>query len=449
MKPLKIILLVIGIIILICILSSLCVYIVLGTFQTQNKVITNPTQIFEGDSSTNSSQNIDSSQFNFSNIKGGSLKSINDSNIKVVKAERIQILSLELLNKTLDLAKNKNWGGVKDSPLPVTLSDYTQSDLDGWVNTSKEKDDNLVIPDDISRVYLGNTAISEITDEVFKAREEYLSFLKSKGVNQKYIDEIENHTFPNSKDRFTYVAKNDPNAGLTGVSPYNGNDREAKYELQAVDVYLPSLLLKKSLIIGDEPSDISEVVPYFTRLRNMAVRMTTYHELTHVLQRAVNYTNTVEGFKYPTVYIQSVKTSPEYNWGGDVVKDIYNRSIAEESQADGIAFVVLTSMYDMSNVQKEQVWDHFFGRLENGARQYETFMNKFETNYPKYNAWDFPQKILDDVIYKDNASISEPGKTLVKLCDAVNVAAYGGYLNPMTPDKSELLWTFLKELHRD
>jgi hypothetical protein len=386
--------------------------------------------------------------FNFTNIKGGSLKSINDSNIKVVKADRIQILSLEFLNTTFDLAKNKNWGGVKDSPIPLTISDYAQSDLDSWVNTAKEKDENLLIPDDISSVYLGSTAISEITDEVFKAREEYISFLKSKGVNQKYIDEIENHTLPNSKDRFTYIAKNDPNAGVTGVSSFNGSNREAKYELQAVDIYLPSLLLKKSLIVGDEPSDISQVVPYFTKLRNMAIRMTTYHELTHILQRAVNYTNTAEGFKYPTVYIQSVKTSPEYNWGGEVTKDIYNRSIAEESQADGIAFVVLTSMYDMSNVQKEQVWDHFFGRLDNGAKQFESLMNKMETTYPKYNTWDFPQKIVEDVLYKGNATI-EPAKTLVRLCDQTDIAAYGGYLNPMTPDKSELLWTFLKDLHRD
>jgi hypothetical protein len=180
----------------------------------------------------------------------------------------------------------------------------------------------------------------------------------------------------------------------------------------------------------------------------MAIRMTTYHELTHILQRAVNYTNTADGFKYPTVYIQSVKTSPEYNWGGDVTKNINNRSIAEESQADGIAFVALTSMYDMSSVQKEQVWDHFFGRLENGARQYETLMNKMETTYPKFNQWDFPQKVVEDVLYKGNSTI-EPAKTLVRLCDAVNVAAYGGYLNPMTPDKSELLWTFLKDLHKD
>jgi hypothetical protein len=449
MKPLKIILIVLGILFLLCVLCSLCVYILLGTFQTQtNTSITNPIQIFESSSSSLSNKSLDSSQFNFTNIKGGSLKSINDSNIKVVKADRIQILSLEFLNTTFDLAKNKNWGGVKDSPIPLTISDYAQSDLDSWVNTAKEKDENLLIPDDISSVYLGSTAISEITDEVFKAREEYISFLKSKGVNQKYIDEIENHTLPNSKDRFTYIAKNDPNAGVTGVSSFNGSNREAKYELQAVDIYLPSLLLKKSLIVGDEPSDISQVVPYFTKLRNMAIRMTTYHELTHILQRAVNYTNTAEGFKYPTVYIQSVKTSPEYNWGGEVTKDIYNRSIAEESQADGIAFVVLTSMYDMSNVQKEQVWDHFFGRLDNGAKQYESLMNKMETTYPKYNTWDFPQKIVEDVLYKGNATI-EPAKTLVRLCDQTDIAAYGGYLNPMTPDKSELLWAFLKDLHRD
>ncbi len=449
MKPLKIVLIVIAILFLLCILCSLCVYILLGTFQTQtNTRITNPSQIFETSSNTSSTKSIDSSLFNFTNIKGGSLKSINDSNIKVVKADRIQILSLEFLNTTFDLAKNKNWGGVKDSPIPLTISDYAQSDLDSWVNTAKEKDENLLIPDDISSVYLGSTAISEITDEVFKAREEYISFLKSKGVNQKYIDEIENHTLPNSKDRFTYIAKNDPNAGVTGVSSFNGSNREAKYELQAVDIYLPSLLLKKSLIVGDEPSDISQVVPYFTKLRNMAIRMTTYHELTHILQRAVNYTNTAEGFKYPTVYIQSVKTSPEYNWGGEVTKDIYNRSIAEESQADGIAFVVLTSMYDMSNVQKEQVWDHFFGRLDNGAKQYESLMNKMETTYPKYNTWDFPQKIVEDVLYKGNATI-EPAKTLVRLCDQTDIAAYGGYLNPMTPDKSELLWAFLKDLHRD
>ena len=449
MKPLKIVLIVIGILVLLCVLCSLCVYILLGSLNAQNlSNITSPTQIFESSSSI-SSKDIDSSTFNFSNIKGGTLKSINDSNIKIVKAERIQILSLEFVNATLDLAQGKNWGGTKESKIPLSISDYSQSDLNGWVNTSKEKDDNLLIPDDISSVYLGNTAITEIIEEVFKAREEYISFLKAKGVNQKYIDEIENYTFPNSKERFTYFAKNDPNAGLTGVSSYNGNDREAKYELQAVDIYLPSLLLKKSLIVGDEPNDISLVVPYYIKLRNMALRMTTYHELTHVLQRAVNYTNTADGFKYPTIYIQSVKTSPEYNWGGDPVKDIYNRSIAEEAQADGIAFVALTSLYDMSNVQKEQVWDHFFGRLENGAKQYETFMSKMEKDFPKYNQWDFPQKILEDVIYKDNASVTEPGKTLVKLCDAIDVAAYGGYLNPMTPDKAELLWTFLKDIHKE
>ncbi len=448
MKPLKIVLIVLGILILLCVLCSLCAYILLGAFNAQNQTnISNPTQIFESSSSL-SSRVIDSSTFNYSNINGGSLKSINDSNIKIVKAERIQILSLEFLLKTLDLAEGKNWVGTKESALPLTLAEYSQSDLNAWVNTSKEKDDNLLIPDDISSVYLGSSAISEITDEVFKARDEYITFLKAKGVNQKYIDEIERYTFPNSKERFTYVAKNDPNAGLTGVSSFNGSSREAKYELQAVDLYLPSLILKKSLIVGDEPSDISLVVPYYIKLRNMALRMTTYHELTHILQRAVNYTNTADGFKYPTVYIQSVKTSPEFNWGGDAVKDIYNRSIAEESQADGIAFVALTSLYDMSNVQKEQVWDHFFGRLENGAKQYETFMNKMEKDFPKYNAWDFPQKILDDVVYKDNIASSEPGKTLVKLCDAVDVAAYGGYLNPMTPDKSELLWTFLKDIHK-
>ena len=257
MKPLKIVLIVLGILLLLCVLCSLCVYILLGAFNAQNQTnISNPTQIFESSSSL-SSRVIDSSTFNYSNINGGSLKSINDSNIKIVKAERIQILSLEFLLNTLDLAEGKNWAGTKESALPLTLAEYSQSDLNGWVNTSKEKDDNLLIPDDISSVYLGSSAVSEITDEVFKARDEYITFLKAKGVNQKYIDEIERYTFPNSKERFTYVAKNDPNAGLTGVSSFNGSNREAKYELQAVDLYLPSLILKKSLIVGDEPSDIS------------------------------------------------------------------------------------------------------------------------------------------------------------------------------------------------
>jgi hypothetical protein len=172
-----------------------------------------PTPTTDNNVFSNASTNVSTK-----NIPAASLPSLYNDSLTFTSAKRIDVISMEILTKAFGLAVSKGWKGSKTDPLPFALGDFGQTQLETWQRRSQEKSAGVKIPEELRDLYFGDTAVAEIESEVFKARSEYLDYLKAKNVHSAYINELESNTFPNDPNRFGYVATGDPNAPVTGVS---------------------------------------------------------------------------------------------------------------------------------------------------------------------------------------------------------------------------------------
>lgn len=385
---------------------------------------------------SNAPNGLDAATPDFSRSISGKFSAVSVYNDAVTfkKSEPAKISELSLVLSILQQIEKTTWNGTENHVFPLAYKDLNKNQIEPLVQSFRSQDSSLAIPDFLEDLYLSDKAKTEITEEIFSARKEYIEFLQAKHVHQKYIDEFTTVTFPESKDRLKYSPKDDPTAPLTGVSPVNGDKRTLQFALQTIDIYLPALLIKKSGLLGDNPDE--------KLLRNMGLRNTAYHEFTHVLQVAVDAVNTEEGFKYPTTSITSV--SPiVYAWANSATKNVFNQTATKESQADGVSFELVTNYYNLAPVQKKLYWEFLFGRLEKQRNTYDQIQSIMETKYPTYDPFDLPSKIEEDIIYK--AEYSEDTKALGQMLDQIDMSSYAGYLHPLT-DTTQF-WEFLTYEH--
>jgi len=409
--------------------------------------ITNPT-----DTSDNSTgPDMSSENTNVSSIK---IDSIFNENIKSPDPEQVNINEISLALDTLQLLKDTNWDGNKSTKLPISVSAYDQSKLKFYISNQKSKKDLLTIPKDLESVFISTESKAEIRNLMTSGRTEYLAYLKAKGVQDKYVDEISTNTLTDEQSRMEYVGVNDPNAAPTSAGGYivvNGVNDYSKTSVvvYAVDVYNVADLVCKSRILGELPTEQSAKIAYWKKCRDIAVRELTYHEMTHVLQRAYVTQHVSAAHKTDkSAYVYADKTLVDvdnqyfWKWGGkDIIAASNNRQVSQESQSEGISFEILTNVYNMSKSQKEALWAHLFGRLNTGKSNLNQIKTITESKYPNIAVDEIGTPVA--TVMKEYNKDGED--TLVSLTNKfAGFPAYIGYLNPMEPDDTGKFWNYLK-----
>ncbi|MBD3281052.1 hypothetical protein GF389_06085 [Candidatus Dojkabacteria bacterium] len=380
------------------------------------------------------------------------IKSINDPNIQSPKAEQVQINEILLARDTFKLLENTNWSGDADDELPLSISDYNQSKLRDYIENQEKKTEIFTIPSEIEEVFSSDESASETRSLMLLARQEYLDYLKAKNVNEKYIEEMDTNVLPADEKRIQYYPQNDPEAPPSSVVSIDTGDGKKDYsrvnmDLYAVDVYNGATNICRSRVFGEPDSEYDK--DYWEKCRNMSVRHLMYHEMTHVLHRAYTNQHVDEEFRSKnSSYVNADKTMVDidnqyfWSWGNTtVISRSNNRQISQESQADGISYEMLVNNYDMSMTQKDALWDHMFGRLDSASVALDEIKSSAESNWPEFS----PDRIGTMIrpIMRDYNKSGE--STLVDLSLKMsNFPTYIGYLNPVEPDDTYLIWDFLE-----
>ncbi len=278
-----------------------------------------------------------------------------------------------------------------------------------------------------------------------------MDYLSEKGVAQKYIDEIKEQTLP--IERITYHAENNPNSdwsrteALLLEEEITKDYRKLVMHIYPVDIYNRVRILNNSRIFGNPSEDIE----YKKTVRDAALRLLTYHEMTHVLQQA--YINVHLPSEYDKPSIKSLWDKADKNlvgvhsteffwdWGNEVYAASNNHTASDESQAEGVAWEVMVDTYSLSDTQGQALWDHYLGRLYNEMQNLEEIRRIFESEFPDYNPDEFYTQLKP--LAAEYSGVGS--RTLEGIAGRlIALPAYVGYLNPMQPEDAEGLWNTLK-----
>lgn len=391
--------------------------------------------------------------FNGSANTGASLNfspvySLNNFNINSSSARQVEFSELKLALEAFRILDQKNWRG-NDGALPLSPSDFSSSFLNQLSAEQSAKTQGLTIPNDLGYLYKNTT---EINNLIFTAREEFLRYAAARGVNQKYINEVNSRVLPADPARFTYDRSLTPNRA-TFVEGYRGPNGKVNDQLQmataAVDFYNGARLVMESGILGPRPINSQALDTYYRQARDIGLRWYIYHEMTHVLDRAYLNLNTDEPdqlFPYDDINdtLARFDTAYFWNWGIGGKSDLTrNLDVSRERQAEGVAFEILVANFDLSNAQANALWEHLFGRLRTGNQQLNQIRQISEREYPN-----FPIHKLDtalgDVFAKSSDATFKREFGLSGLSGRLTaLPAYGGYLNPMRPEDSAGYWSLL------
>lgn len=377
--------------------------------------------------------------------------SIYDDSLIFTESEKIMIPELNLAADTLDLLKGTSWSGDLSDPFPLDYNDYNQSDLQSYIDYEEKRDRDLTIPDEYLSLYNTIQSKKEISELVLIARNEYVDYLEENGIAQVYLDEINNKVFPADSSRIEYFANNDPRSPATATIPIDRNDNsELRFEIYDIDIHNDlEEILAPAGILGEIPTEDKERGEYYYTLRNISVRYTVYHEMTHVLQRAFAQVNVDGKYKESAFLINrggktllDVDEQYHWLWGNSLLADSYNYTISQESQADGVAFDLVTKEYNFSDIQDDLFWEYYYGRYDDAKVELSVIKKIVESNYPSYSPRELPDMMTP--VFEDY-----PGsdKTLIKrMIGRLNsLPAYIGYLNPVEEDDLPKLWALLAE----
>lgn len=402
--------------------------------------------------------NIDSNsdrkiEFENSNYQS-EIKSIYNESIATKKSKQVQINELYLTLDVLTAMKGKGWNGDKDTPLPISGNDLSVSKLTNYVENEGSKESLLTIPPEMEDLFISKESAKEIEQIILSSYNEYLDYLISRGTLEKYVTEFKN-VLPANLERITYFPVNDPSSPPTATESLRKEDGVKDYSklvmsVYAVDIYNYFTNVIDSGILGSEPLNQNAKQEYLVANRNIALRQLMYHEFTHVLQQTyVNIYSSAEdlgkksGWAEADKRLMDVDNQYFWEWGNrEAFQLSNNRQIANESQAEGISFEVLTEVYNMSSQQKAALWEFAFGRLSNMQSVLEKVKNEFQTSYPGFSPDEFGSLMAE--IFSD---YSGPNSYELKRI-SFKIAAlpiYIGYINPMLPADTIKIWDALNQ----
>lgn len=372
------------------------------------------------------------------------IPSLYSDQVQFTNADRSVITELEYFNDALDILQSKNWDGESD--MPLVLSDFSAAKIQHYLDEEADRDVAFTIPEDKEDFYLSSIAGQEIMSVILASRNEYLSYARQKGVAEKYIQQFNIVTLPEDITRITFHAINDPDAPPTAAEggTIDGDYSKVVLDVYALDIYLKTERLKRSGIIPSAETSANEKT-----LRDMAIRHLLYHEYTHVMQRAFETLNATAGneklktaWLYTDRSIRDIDDQYFIDWVSELDNLDYNRTIAQESQAEGISYEMIVSVYNLSSVQKQIFWEYEHGRLENGKNLFDEAVEAVETRYPDFNIDYFGSELYDQFA-KELTPGSPEGRLFSSLSLRLgNLPAYGGYFHPMLLQDTHKFWEF-------
>jgi hypothetical protein len=340
---------------------------------------------------------------------------------------RVSIPEIEFLRKITEIAEAKGYQDADDE-LPLTLADFEPEFI------SKLKED-LEYQDTFPDFEI---AEDDIRPEIFEAKAEYIQYMKLKGVHPEYIRQFEN-SLPD--DRIFFYPEFDTDVPQTQIHHHDANDMagEIDYSQLEMEVYVIDIYNGMDKILDSGITEDESIA------KDMAVRTLLYHEYTHVLQRAYDTLNTRtedRTSKIAWMYVENrlsdADTRYHIDWGPDYADDSADRTVSQESQAEGIAFEILAHQYGLDEREKTILWDYLVGFLDKAKDDFDasvSYLSSIDANIDSIGS-----KIFNEFIMELAPGV-EPAVTLSSLTMRLySMPAYAGYLHPMKPEDTYKFW---------
>lgn len=462
----KTVLLITAIMLVICLCICILGILIISTFYKIPEIINNTT--ISTESPTTISPTMPTTQGakdkpNINNINPitMTIEDLYNSNLTFIQDTTSgNIPELEWLNYIITSAIDNGWDGSESMKLPVNAKSIPLTMLNGLKAKNASYEERGVFPQEMEKYYLGSTQENVLLQLGKSARNEYIAYLQKKGVNSKYINEINDNALPTNITNIFYYGVTNPQDNpsqtqtLIGADGNKDDYSKMQIEFYAYDIYNYTRHFTSLGLLGPEPAKgTPEYDAYYIKARNIGLRYLMYHEMTHVLQRVVDSTNVPADKKqlkgnWSSATKSLFKMDNKYyiKWSdSEIITDVENHAMSQESQAEGVSYEILTTVYNMSDIQKQIAWEGMFGRLDKFRDEYDHAVNLILAKKAKIDI-----TTIDTKIYKDVISQLTPGdedssvfyQTNKKLG---NLPAYRGYLHPRLPQDMPVLWDYLKD----
>jgi hypothetical protein len=370
------------------------------------------------------------------------------------------IVEVYWLNFVMKKLVANGWDGKETTPLPITIADIPSTFITKLRTEEDARKAAFAIPPELQKYYFGNTSEEAITKTIGNARNEFVAFLKTQSVHKKYIDEIDTNTLPADGTRMFYHTGNGANAGTSQSQALMGTDgTKADYsklqmDLFAIDFYNHSRKIARSGLAGPEPANGSaEFDAYYKKVQDIAIRYLVYHEMGHVLEKAVESVNARPDKKteksswiWASKTLSKLDSSLSVHWSNlQTFNEINDITSSKESQAEGMSYQALVHTFAMNHTQAKILWEYLFGRLAASRDEFDSALSIFQTKYPGFDITSIDQKIYRDLITK-----LDPASPEAKTLYAVNkrltsFPAYHGYFHPREPKNMDALWAYIRD----
>lgn len=236
-------------------------------------------------------------------------------NLPVAQIYRPELDLLENMLRTLQKGKQiPRKSGEKDGSF-FTYTNIDSSSIRGWMDTFQKEEQIFDAPQDLQDVFTSDTAFDEMYEILIAARKEYLSLLHDYGIHRDLIEEIDFRVFPPDKEHLWLSHSSDMYKEFSFVDEIDYSHEkhrllsEAYMRFEAGNALLGAIRVHQSGLLGAEPKDPQQRVSYWKQARELGLRKTFFHEMTHVMQIA--YRNLVaKSFSQ-----KEMESMSKLNWG--------------------------------------------------------------------------------------------------------------------------------------
>ncbi len=393
------------------------------------------------------------------NYTGPIVTSINMAEIVSSSPYIVERPELIVGSEILFILDKQMWDGKSD--IKVTCEDVSSNIYNQALQAQKKSESRInSITKELESIFSDTSAIEHNNKELFEIYDEFIDYLRYKGVNERYIKEFTNVTLPKDKEHLRYYGYRSNKFAYSDFA-IDGKSRHKLYNQMYVNIYDSGVyaytqeLIESGIFGFNNREDMT--MQDWEILKNFALRMVTWHELTHVLQTSYVFVNNQDLDNTSSDFWQTVddKLSESakiyfWDWGfvGVFGAEDFNRIIGQESTAQGLSFKMLVDMYYLSEKQALALWNHSFGGaiMNKVYKDTEQFKMSFANNWPKTEPG-----LLGEKLYKSfkNCKDTDKKEFLTKyvaerLSNQRGIAQAVGYSHVLTPNQMAIFWDKLK-----
>jgi hypothetical protein len=336
--------------------------------------------------------------------------------------------------------------------LPDSLASYDSELMNQLISQEYSRVKEKRIPESQLEFFIGSAAVQEVNALIKQARLDYLTYVLKKSGAKKYIEEINSTILPDDGTRLRYLFEATDSAKPSNTHLYEyadrGNYAPLQMDIYPSTIYQYAMQFQQAQLLGNQP---------FTIYRDMAIRYIVFHEMTHVLQQAVDVVNAPLMDKTALMpwassnrRILNIDTRYYPDWGSTIdllTRNINNVTVAKESQAEGVSLVVLGDMYHLSSKQCQSLWDHHVTSLQEGKQALDEAFLMLNTYDPSLNMESVVHELRKKLQVKQ--SLSEPSSYAMAMRFVSRlegfISAHQGYLHPMSSNEVKLFFEYIRK----